>query len=262
MKNLCIALLIVLTSGHAAFGAEPRTTLTFASVDNIPPYVFVEDGKLTGLSIDIINELARRSGFAIKISTFPWARVLLELEQGSVDGAFSAYMKEERKKYCLYTGIIHYDELRVAARKGSEFPFTGIESLYGKVVGKGRGIYVSDAFDQAVIMGNITVSEIDDMNMTNIKKLHEGRLDAVVGSPVAMMHYANTLGYENIVLLPGKLRDRIPAYLVLSKHSDLENKKDWQKTITQQLQKMRADGTIRTIYKRYNVDIPKGVQTD
>ena len=142
-----------------------------------------------------------------------------------VDGAFSAYMKEERKAYSLYTGIIHYDELRVAVKKGKEFPFSGIESLYGKTVGKGRGVYAGDAFDSAVGKGKIFLFDVDDMNMSNIRKLHEGRLDAVIGSPVAMQHYARELGYKDIVLLPGALREKIPAYLILSKHSGLKHKK-------------------------------------
>ena len=255
MKKVCSAILFILVMGSGVFGFDSPETLTFASIDNIPPYVYVEEGKLTGVSIDIINELARRGGFSVKIEIFPWARVLLEVEQGRVDGAFSAYMKEERKAYSLYTGIIHYDELRVAVKKGKEFPFSGIESLYGKTVGKGRGVYAGDAFDSAVGKGKIFLFDVDDMNMSNIRKLHEGRLDAVIGSPVAMQHYARELGYKDIVLLPGALREKIPAYLILSKHSGLKHKKRWQQKLTNLINEMHADGTIHAIYQRYHIEM-------
>lgn len=229
--------------------------LRLGSVDNIPPYVFRQGGRLTGLSVEIIAELARRGGFEVEIETSPWARVLLRLEQGGVDGAFSAYMTKERKAFCLYTGIIHYDELRVAVKKGREFSFTGIESLYGKAVGKGRGGYVSKPFDQAVKEGRIVLDETDDMKMLNVKKLHEGRLDAVIGSPIAMLYYAQELGLDDIVLLPGVLKERIPAYLVLSRHSILRGKKAWQRKLAGLLAEMHADGTIRAIYRRYGVNV-------
>lgn len=218
-------LLVILCSLVASLShAQSLPVLHLASVDNLPPYIFVEDEKLTGLSIDIIHELARRGQFEVEIHTYPWARVLLEVEQGTVDGAFSAYMTEERKKFCLYTGIVHYDELRIAVKRGREFPFTGIGSLYGRVIGKGRQVFVSKQFNQAVEKGRIHLAEADDMKMVNIKKLHEGRLDAVIGSPEAMLHYARVLKYDDILLLPGTIKERIPAYLILSKGSNLKIK--------------------------------------
>ena len=72
MKKVCSAILFILVMGSGVFGFDSPETLTFASIDNIPPYVYVEEGKLTGVSIDIINELARRGGFSVKIEIFPW----------------------------------------------------------------------------------------------------------------------------------------------------------------------------------------------
>lgn len=231
----------------------PGETLRLASVDNIPPYVYRDQGKLTGLAVDIVNELAQRGGFEVVIETGPWARVLYEVEQGLVDGAFSAYMTDARKVYCLYTGIIHYDDLRLAVKKGNGFSFNGIKSLYGKDIGKGRKVFVSKEFDRAVSRGKIFLFETDDMKMINIKKLHEGRLDAVIGSPVAMLHYANELGYKDIELLPGSLKEAVPAYLVLSRNSGLAHKRQWQRMLTDILAGMHEDGTIKDIYKRYGV---------
>lgn len=251
LRRVAFALVLLFFSGMVFPGY--CQTLELSSVDNIPPYVYKENGELVGISIDIIDELSRRGGFEVVIKVEPWARVLLSVEQGLVDGAFSAYRTEERERFCLYTGIIHYDELRVAVRKGDEFAFTGIESLKGKLIGKGRGVFVSREFDEAVSNGDITLFETNDMKMTNIKMLHEGRLDAIVGSPVSMRDYANKLGYDNIVILPKQLKKAIPAYLVLSKNSDLENKMEWKRKLTELLSVMHADGTIARIYERYGL---------
>lgn len=256
MKKLLFTLLaaLLLLNASAVHAQPSGTTIRLASVDNLPPYVFLKNGELTGLSIDIIEELARRGDFKVEIETSPWVRVLLSVEQGLVDGAFPAYKTKKRENFCLYTGIIHYDELGIAVKKGKEFHYTDIKSLFGKTVGKGRGVFVGDAFNAAVSEGRILVSETDDMKMTNIKKLHEGRLDAVIGSPVALMHYVNELAYDNIVILPERIRERIPAYLILSKKSALTNKKEWQQKLTNILDAMHHDGAIKAIYKRYGVE--------
>lgn len=256
MKRRILCLLLTLACGLPAVlhAQEADKPLRLASVDNIPPYVYREGDRLTGLSVDIMKELAKRGGFDITIETYPWARVLLLAEQGKVDGAFSAYRTREREQAFLYTGIVHYDELRLAVRKGREFAFTGIGSLRGMRIGKGRGVHVGEAFNDAVAQGDIHLSESDDMRMTNIKKLHEGRLDAVIGSPVAMMDYARKLGYNNIVLLPGELKEAIPAYLILSRNSLLGDKELWREKLTRLLNEMHTDGTIADIYRKYGVE--------
>ena len=248
MKRITLAVLLVLAllPLSRAHGAEP--VLTLATVDNIPPFVYVENDRLVGLSIDIIGELARRGQFQVRYEVSPWARVLLRLERGLVDGGFSAYWTGEREAYCLYTGIVHYDELRVATRRDRTFTYTGVDSLRGKTVGKGRQVFVGPEFESAVEDGLIELSETDDMKMVNIKMLHEGRLDAVIGSPVAMLHYASVLGYDDIVLAPGAVRERIPAYLVLSRWSGLKDKSGWQRRLTDLLSEMHADGTIGGFY--------------
>lgn len=255
MVHLGMKLLVAgaLWVGLALCCPAQAETLLLGSVDNIPPYVFKEDGILKGVSMDIINEVARRGEFKVKFKVEPWARVLLDVEEGAVDGAFSLYKTNKREGFCLYTGVIHYDELRVAVVRGQEFPLDGIESLWGKVVGKGRGVFVSKEFDKAVTQGKILLVETNDMKMTNIKMLHIGRLDAVIGSPVSMQDYANKLGYTDIVVLPGELKKAIPAYLVLSKQSELENKKAWQQKLSEILEQMHTDGTIPAIYERYGV---------
>jgi len=253
------ALAICLFVPVSAPGSSDGVVLTLGSVDNLPPYVFRKDGKLTGASVDIVKELAYRGGFGVRIEVKPWARVLLDVEEGIVDGAFSAYHTPEREEFCLYTGVLHYDELRIAVKKGHKFVYSGIQSLAGKLVGKGRGVFVSEEFRQAVASGLLSVCETDDMKMTNVKMLHEGRLDAVIGSPVSIREYARELGYEDIIILPGELKKAIPAYLVLSKNSPLQEKAAWQSKMTRLLDQMRADGTIRAIYERYgmvDVQIP------
>ncbi|MGB0935742.1 MAG: substrate-binding periplasmic protein, partial [Alphaproteobacteria bacterium] len=84
-KTLCVAAflaLIVPTIGQAANTGKLRAcTIAW------PPYTISknEDGKLTGIDVDILREIARRMNKDIKISDIPWKRCLRFAEDGNID---------------------------------------------------------------------------------------------------------------------------------------------------------------------------------
>ena len=151
--------------------------LTLATVDNFPPFSYMDKGRLTGIDVELIHEMARRLDISVRIQAYPWARVMSSVKRGEVDGAFAAFDTQERQRFCLYVGMLHAEEFYLFARKDNEFPYAQISDLYGKRVGIDRGVFVSDAFEQAVAAGRIAREEVNDMGMINIRKLNAGRID-------------------------------------------------------------------------------------
>lgn len=173
------------------------------------------------------------------------------IKSGEVDGAFAAFETEERQRFCLYVGMLHVEEFYLFARKGNEFPYAQISDLYGKRVGIDRGVFVSDAFEQAVDAGRIALEEVNDMGMINIRKLNAGRIDAAIGDLGVMKYYVKLQGLEQHVVPLQPIREPAPTYLVLSKMSKLENKVELQQRMRETLYGMREDGTYQAIYDRY-----------
>jgi polar amino acid transport system substrate-binding protein len=246
--TLLAALLMVASCTHAA---ESPTTLRLATVDNFPPFSYMESGNLTGIDIDLVYEMARRINISVQIQTYPWARVMGSVKSGEFDGAFAAFETAERQAFCLYVGVLHVEEFYLFVRKDNAFAYTQIPDLYGKRVGIDRGVYVGEAFERAVNDGRITLEEVNDMGMINIRKLNAGRIDAVIGDLGVMNYHLKLLGLEQRIVALQPIREPTPAYLVLSKASKLKNKVELQDRMRKALHDMWNDGTYHLIYNRH-----------
>ena len=247
--RLLVTLLVAITT--CAHANQSPQRLTLATVDNFPPFSYMDSGRLTGIDIDLVHEMARRLDISVRLQTHPWARVMSSVRSGEVDGAFSAFETEERQAFCLYVGVLHVEEFYLFTRKGNEFLYSQISDLYGKRVGIDRGVYVSEAFKQAVDAGRITLEEVNDMGMINIRKLNAGRINAAIGDLGVVKYYLKLLGLEQRVVPLQPIREPAPTYLVLSKKSTLENKTELQHRMRETLHGMWEDGTYHAIYDRH-----------
>lgn len=53
--------------------------MRLATVTNLTPYSYDENGTLRGVDIDVIREIAKRTGIEAVIEPMPWARVLISM---------------------------------------------------------------------------------------------------------------------------------------------------------------------------------------
>jgi polar amino acid transport system substrate-binding protein len=87
-----------------------------------------------GMSIEAIRQLEKKLNIKILIKRMPWKRCLKELEQGRIDGLFTASYKDERKQHGVYPekdGKVDPDR-RISSvayafykLKGSDFGYNG-----------------------------------------------------------------------------------------------------------------------------------------
>jgi len=62
-----------------------------------------EQGNWAGKDIELIKAVFSRTPFTYQIVTMPWARVIKELELGTIDMTVAATVLPDRKKYALFT---------------------------------------------------------------------------------------------------------------------------------------------------------------
>lgn len=256
MKKILFRILI-LSVGLSMLGltnAMSQPTLRLATVDCFPPFAYIEQGRLTGVDIDVVYEMARRLELQVEIKAYPWVRVIESVKNGTVNGGFAAFETEERKTFCLYTGILHFEELHVFVKKGNEFPFAHIEDLYGKIIGKEIGVFISDEFEQAVKEHKIQVEEVTDTDMLNLKKLSLERIDAIIGDFGVTSYHAKQLGIGKEIVSLGPIYEKQAAYLILSKKSALPHKAELQQKMKATLTEIWEDGTYQTILDRHTLE--------
>mgnify|MGYP000437704888 CR=1 FL=1 len=102
MKKVVVAVLMLLVvfalAVYAGGGKEAKGKTIVVGVNSEnPPWIFMKDGKMTGMEADILEEFAKRAGYKIEYKAAPFATVLTGVQSGQWDIAMSSiWIKKER----------------------------------------------------------------------------------------------------------------------------------------------------------------------
>lgn len=228
-------------------------TLVFSAVGDIVPIAFEENGEKKGLCYDLFLEVKKRLNLDMRIDFHPFKRMLKYLREGTIDGTIGIYYKADRKEYLIFSdNPIYWVRYSIFVEKGKEFDFAGIEDLYGKKVGIQSGWFVSSRFDEAVSEGKILVEETTE-NESNLRKLHEGRIDAFIGNYYISMHTLKRLSLqENIVALPNPVKKQKGVYWAISKKANnIADKSEFIDRVNKAIDNIRNDGTLDALKTKY-----------
>lgn len=107
----------------------------------IAPVDIVDDsGKYTGLNADLLDLLEQRTGVDFQPEFYSkWPEIVESTLNGSVDGALSFSITEEREKNVQYTFPYAYDPIVIITRKDRNDIYNRTD-LAGKQVSVGRGL--------------------------------------------------------------------------------------------------------------------------
>jgi polar amino acid transport system substrate-binding protein len=218
------------------------------------PYQFAaEDGEVTGADIVLMRELARAIGCEVAFAELPWARQLLELEQGTLDVAMSASWTPERAAYAHFSVPYRRGEMAIFVRRGtaSEYQLSALSEIpdIGFRLGVILGYYYGPEFEK-LKQDPAFAAYIDPAAdyPTNIKKLLHARIDGLLVDDVAVMRAeARRLGVADRV-------ERYPLHmpgdefhLMFSRRSVAA---DVVTAVDRQLHVMKASGRVQAILDR------------
>lgn len=154
MKYTILLLVIIISYLNISFAKGQRKIVIVRGDGNYPPEEFTSKGKLQGLHIDIIREVAKRLNFRIEFISVPWTRALHLIETGHADAITYIKKTEKRSKFIYFdlNNMISVAKLGLfALRKNkNEIKYNGdLKNLKKFRIGVLRGYAVSDAFDNA-----------------------------------------------------------------------------------------------------------------
>lgn len=243
MKYLITLALLILSSWCNSGLAQP--TLILSTVTDFPPFNYIEDGKLTGIDIDIVEEMAKQLDIKVKILSATWKGVMLQIKAGRVDGGFSAFLAPERQKFSIYTAPLHYEAMHLFVKRDASFPFTSLHDLEGKVIAIEKGAFISKEFQLATNAQSVIVHE--GKNTNNLRMLGINRLDGVIGHLEVMQYHLKKLDLHQRIIPLASIGKAKPAYLILSKKSKYPNLLNLKQNITTVLTRMQQEGTYQDI---------------
>ena len=121
--------------------ARPNGTLVVATNAEFPPYEYYEDGKITGMDIDIMQAVCDKLGMELKVEDMAFDSIIPAIASGKADvGASGFTVTEERKKnvnfsdtYTTSKQVVSLWQMQRRCRQGRRFQSGFTAVLYRKI---------------------------------------------------------------------------------------------------------------------------------
>lgn len=216
-----------------------------------PPYMIGagdENAAMSGIDVEIVQEIARRMHLKVEYIKCTWARCLELMKTGQADFLSSAYKKPDREAYLLYLNQPFLDRLPIAFYflKEKKYTVTTYTDIYQfNTIGVLNGASYFERFDQDTRVKKYEVPSQDQL----FPMLLAGRLDAIAGYLPTENYRIAVGGYQDRIERSAyEYQDPALVYMAVSKKSPLAARIDQINQINQQL---LDEGLIAEIVNRY-----------
>lgn len=251
--SLCLAWSVVLTAPFQALAAEPCTLRV--GWEPYAPYTFAgADGEASGADIDLIKAIGDEIGCSIVPVQLPWARILKEVERGTLDLSTSTSRTPERDQWALFSEPYRETDIAIYVRRG-EIPRFDLHDLADVPAQRLRlGVIVDYYYGEALAEAAADpgfaawVDGAPDYQ-TNIRKLVSGRIDGFLVEDVAVVEaeLARMGLSERVERYPL----RIPGEKLHFMFSRETIAPDLVARVDAAIAEMRADGRLDAITAKY-----------
>jgi len=213
----------------------------------------VENGRLTGLHIEMVRHVATQLGFELEFMSLPWVRAIKYFSSGKVDAISYFGYTEEREKFSYF----HEDNVLSNTRwvflaleeRQHEFSFdrnlVGLENL---LIGVQNGYSHGKYFDSMEHLKRDVVLNEFDIEMMLKNKRHD----------LSMMSYQEFLGFKErgdfkgIVALSPYI-DTDPQYLAFSRiKKDEGRQKKLSELFAKEFKRFKASDAYHDLLIKYD----------
>lgn len=230
------------TSADSADGLKGQTIAVAFDSDS-PPFTSVENGNLSGFDVDVMDEVAKRTGFTLEKKPLPFDGVLPALLAGQAQiGAASMSITDKRKEVVNFSTPYFRTGIVLATRPDS--PVQTVEDLKGRSVAVRTGSNNSQYMEQLPFANEI---EIHRYNTTNeqLTAVLSGVDDAVANDGSILDFYISKQGEGKLEVRGPLLTEDNYGYAVPKDRPDVKE------AIDASLLAMVEDGTYAKIYQKY-----------
>ncbi|HAW93710.1 TPA: hypothetical protein DCX24_13940 [Candidatus Azambacteria bacterium] len=193
---------LLLLQAWSAVASELQVLRAVVSDSNMPPYaIFDETGRLSsGLSKDILDALAILSKLDIQYLTLPRARIESWLVNGQADVA--CFLNPD---WVAEPALDHWSPPLFATRqllirRADSSPIIALPDLVGKRVGTTLG-FTYPELAQVFALGDVIRDDAHTLER-NLKRLEQGRLDAVMSVDLSYYFFMTNGGMGNFAADP------------------------------------------------------------
>lgn len=239
-----VSLASCLSLGLLGMVNAQEPTLDVVTDPSFVPFEMLDQasGEMVGFDIDIINEVAERSGFEINLRTMDFNGIIPAIQTGNVDIAIAGTtITDERAKIVDFSDPYYDSGLRLLVAADDD-SITKVEDLEGKKVATKIG---STSFDYLTEkLGDKTkivpFPGTSDMYLA----LMGGNVDAVFYDAPNVAYFAKTQGQGRVQTV-GDLYEGQQYGIVFVKGSE------WVEPANEALAAMKEDGSYDEIHAKW-----------
>lgn len=237
MKKLVVVLVAI------AFMVSASSLMAASLKMGSYPIPKMVESKDKGVFVDLAKEVAKRGGYTLNLEIAPPPRTVESFSQGKIDGFFPALdvliSGAAAKSSPIYTKV------DFAFFKKGATNLKTIKDLEGKKVGITRGYpYAGELMSNKKI-----IFDPADDDVTNMKKLAAGRIDAFVVEEKSGLEALKKSGETSVTYDSSKPLSRQAVYFAFKNNPD---GKSAAEAFSKALGDMKKDGTLGKIMSKAN----------
>lgn len=203
-----------------------------------------EKGEIVGFSVDLMNAIAAKGGFQIKMVNTPWEGIFNALNQGDRDLLISSLTITEERKQTMDFSTPYFDahQLMAVPQKSKVAKFDDLKKLK---VGVQTGTTGDEVVSKLLGKTNTNVKRFESTPLA-LKELDSGGVDAVVADNGVIINYVtNNVGAKFRTVNDPAFAPEQYGIAVKKGNTELLAK------INKGLEAAKTDGTYKTIYDKY-----------
>ncbi len=240
MKHLFLSLLCLFALNSCGSSSDETTLTVAVSADN-PPYEFIQDGKIVGLDVEIIEALGAALGKKVIIKNLDFPGLFPALSSKNIDCVISAIsVTEARKEHFDFTDVYASSPMSMIVRDADGFKT--IDDLNGKTIGVQLGTTWEIEAKKIAETHPGTIIRSLSNNLVLIEELKSGSVDAVLLEKMQVAEFIKNNSGLSFFDPAGLSSD---FAIVLNKGSDLLPK------LNKAIGELQKNGKLETIINRW-----------
>ena len=203
-----------------------------------------QKGEIVGLTIDVVNAVAKKAGIEVKFVNTPWEGIFNALAQGDRDMiASSVTITDERKQTMNFTEP-YFDAVQLIAVK-ADSKIASFADLKKRKVGVQTGTTGDEAVTKLMGKTSTLIKRYESTPLA-LKELEAGGVDAVVADNGVVINYVtNNAGAKFKTVSDKAFAPEQYGFAVKKGNAELLGK------LNSGLAAIKADGSYATIYAKY-----------
>ena len=258
MRTRTPAALLLAACGKKEEPPKPAAAASAAAAAPVPAKVVVvgtdaayapfesqnEKGEIVGLTVDVVNAVAKKAGIEVKFVNTPWEGIFNALQQGDRDMiASSVTITDERKQTMDFTDP-YFDAVQlIAVKEGSKI--VKFDDLKKAKVGVQTGTTGDEAVTKLLGKNSTAIKRFESTPLA-LKELESGGVDAVVADNGVVVNYVtNNAGAKFKTVSDKAFVPEQYGFAVKKGNAELLGK------LNKGLADIKADGSYAAIYAKY-----------